>query len=322
MTGRVAGGMTCLALLGMGAGAWSLVHHEETVASAFERAAHHAAAVLDALHLAHRHDAAMTAVVEQTEAAVALAADLARLIPLPPRERRHLVRSRLALAEAQALRRIGDDDAARAAAIDALTAAQQATLAAGALAARYTDSATTRRWQQWTDQTIEWSRRTGRPAVLISKADRHVALYVAGRRTRVFPAEFGPNWIAAKLQAGDEATPEGRYRIVARNSRSQFYKAMLLDYPNAEDQAAFARARRAGRVAADAAPGGLIEIHGAGGRNADWTRGCIAMSNRDIDILFDLVSVGTPVTIVGAHAPIELGRASRRAAESDVHSGR
>ena len=53
-------------------------------------------------------------------------------------------------------------------------------------------------------------------------------------------------------------------------------------------------------MSARARPGGLIEIHGEGGRGEDWTRGCVALSNRDMDDLFRRVAVGTPVTIVGA----------------------
>ena len=82
--------------------------------------------------------------------------------------------------------------------------------------------------------------------------------------------------------------------------RGTFYKALLLDYPNAEDRAEFNRARRSGDLPPSAGIGGLIEIHGEGGRGRDWTRGCAAVTNRDMDELFARVGVGTPVTIVGS----------------------
>jgi lipoprotein-anchoring transpeptidase ErfK/SrfK len=92
---------------------------------------------------------------------------------------------------------------------------------------------------------------------------------------------------------------------VARKDRAAtlYYKALLLDYPNADDRRAFARARRAGEVSAGTGIGGLIEIHGEGGLGRDWTKGCVALTNADIDDLFQRVDVGTPVTIVGSDEP-------------------
>ena len=63
-------------------------------------------------------------------------------------------------------------------------------------------------------------------------------------------AEFGRNGLLDKLHAGDGATPEGRYRVKAKNARSRFHRALLIDYPNAEDLVEFAAARRDGRISA------------------------------------------------------------------------
>ena len=123
-----------------------------------------------------------------------------------------------------------------------------------------------------------------------------------GAPVKTYSVELGFNWIADKLQAGDGSTPEGRYRVVARMDHlaSGFYKALRIDYPNAEDRAEFSRARRGGDLPPSARIGGLIEIHGGGGRRYDWTDGCVALTNPEIDDLFGRVSVGTPVTIVGS----------------------
>jgi murein L,D-transpeptidase YafK len=86
---------------------------------------------------------------------------------------------------------------------------------------------------------------------------------------------------------------------VSRKAASAFHKALLLDYPNAEDQVEFNRAQRTSQLPRTALIGGLIEIHGEGGQGRDWTRGCVALTNRDIDDLFARVAVGTPVVIVG-----------------------
>ena len=100
---------------------------------------------------------------------------------------------------------------------------------------------------------------------------------------------------------GDNATPEGRYRIIRKRGRGEtrYHRALEIDFPNAEDRRAFTAAKRDGRIPANARIGGLIEIHGDGGKGADWTNGCVAMTNTTMEELFRQVAVGTPVTIVG-----------------------
>jgi murein L,D-transpeptidase YafK len=81
--------------------------------------------------------------------------------------------------------------------------------------------------------------------------------------------------------------------------QSRYHRALLLDYPNAADRERFAAAKRRGEIPRGAGIGGLIEIHGEGGRGQNWTEGCVALSNRDMDDLFRRVGTGTRVTIVG-----------------------
>ena len=104
-----------------------------------------------------------------------------------------------------------------------------------------------------------------------------------------------------KRSQGDRATPEGRYRIVKKKDVGQsiYHRALLLDYPNAEDRKRFAAAMKRGEIPRASAIGGLIEIHGDGGRGQNWTDGCVALRNSDMDELFARVPVGTRVTIVG-----------------------
>jgi L,D-peptidoglycan transpeptidase YkuD (ErfK/YbiS/YcfS/YnhG family) len=73
----------------------------------------------------------------------------------------------------------------------------------------------------------------------------------------------------------------------------------MLDYPNPEDRARYRALVRSGRVSRRHGIGGDIEIHGKGGRGQDWTQGCVALENSDMDDLVPRVRVGTPVTIVG-----------------------
>ena len=92
-----------------------------------------------------------------------------------------------------------------------------------------------------------------------------------------------------------------KYRVVKKKDRGQsrYHRALLLDYPNAADRERFAAAQRRGEIPRGARIGGLIEIHGEGGRGQNWTEGCVALSNRDMDDLFRRVGTGTRVTIVG-----------------------
>lgn len=226
---------------------------------------------------------------------------LAEVLPLLPETRSLLQRSRIRLHEARGLFERGDYRAAAQRAGAAGTAAETV-LQSGALrASRYVDRDEVAQWRRWIDETVAWSRRTGKPAIVIYKEKNLLRLYVAGRLQRSYHADLGANVVPRKLYSGDAATPEGRYRIVAKKgpSRTRYHRALLLDYPNQEDLRRLEEAQRAGQVAADAAPGGLIEIHGEGGRGEDWTRGCPALSNDDMDDLYRRVEVGTPVTIVG-----------------------
>jgi murein L,D-transpeptidase YafK len=116
-----------------------------------------------------------------------------------------------------------------------------------------------------------------------------------------FEAELGANGLRQKEHAGDRATPEGLYRVVRmkEGKATKYYKALLVDYPNDSDRARFAAMKRQGRIPRRAGIGGMIEIHGEGGQGNDWTDGCVALTNKNMDTLFARVTLGTPVAIVG-----------------------
>jgi murein L,D-transpeptidase YafK len=158
-----------------------------------------------------------------------------------------------------------------------------------------------KKWRTWADDTIAESRRTGGTALLVSKIERRLYILRKGEVTATIVIGLGKYGLSDKLYEGDEATPEGRYRIVRKFPTSTFYKAMLIDYPNAEDVRTFAEARRKGLVPGRVSTaGGAIELHG-GGKDS-LTKGCVGMENPDMDILYKAAEVGTPVTIVGALA--------------------
>jgi L,D-transpeptidase catalytic domain len=155
-------------------------------------------------------------------------------------------------------------------------------------------------WRRWVAETVAASNDQGGHAVIVDKS-KHIAYLIQnGKVIHRYDCEFGFNPSHQKLFSGDGATPEGKYTIsaVKTNGRSTYYKALLLSYPNANDQARFAENKARGIISRRARIGGLIEIHGEGGRGRDWTEGCVALTNKDMDHLMRYVSVGTPVTIV------------------------
>jgi hypothetical protein len=167
---------------------------------------------------------------------------------------------------------------------------------------RYADHGRIGRWQQMAKDTVEWSRRHRTYAIVVSKADRMLTLYKNGQKVLSYPVRLGFNGIREKRYQGDGATPEGRYRIAGKRGQgqTQFYRALLLDYPNEEDRRRFQSARKTGLIPASKGIGGQIEIHGADNELMAQTLGCVMLENSQMVYLYDRVEKGTPVTIVGA----------------------
>jgi L,D-peptidoglycan transpeptidase YkuD (ErfK/YbiS/YcfS/YnhG family) len=215
-----------------------------------------------------------------------------------------LARTEVRLAGAERAAVAGDFPRAAQLAEEAWESARSADQQLAEAVSRLTDPANQRRWAALVDETIAETRRNRSRAVVVDKLNRRLEVYEAGARRAVFVAELGVNGLEQKTHAGDRATPEGRYRAVEMRSggATRFYKAILLDYPNARDRERFRDLQAQGQVPKSASGAGtLIEIHGEGGKGSDWTNGCVALHNDDMDLLFELVDVGTPITIVGAH---------------------
>ena len=242
------------------------------------------------------------AAVDRALAAVDRASRAADTVPLPEL-RAPLQRARFQLSEAEKGLDRGDFAATVHAAGLAAYEADAVTDGAIAAASRYTDRERVQTWQAWVNQTIEWSREEREPAIVVYKELHLLQLYVNGRLAESYSVDLGSNVLDRKVAAGDQATPEGRYRIVRRldDGESRYYKALLLDYPNEADRRRLEEHRASGAVSASARSGGLIEIHGEGGRGTNWTDGCVALANDDMDELFRRVKVDTPVTIVGGN---------------------
>src|SRR5512146_448458 len=134
--------------------------------------------------------------------------------------------------------------------------------------------------------------------VLILKKDRKLILLSGETEVRRYSVALGLNPVGPKQQRGDNRTPEGFYKIDSRNPNSQYHKSLHISYPNAADRA---RAKKLGKD-----PGGDICIHGLPKGQGwigkaqslhDWTWGCIALSDEEIDEVWKLVSNGTVVEI-------------------------
>lgn len=134
--------------------------------------------------------------------------------------------------------------------------------------------------------------------VVVEKGDRKMVLISNGKQVRAYDIALGGNPKGHKERQGDRRTPEGRYVIDYRNPNSRFHLSLHISYPNAQDRA---RAREK-----NVHPGGMIMIHGTPNhrrrkeallKGIDWTNGCIAVANDEIEEIWSLVQDGTPIEI-------------------------
>jgi lipoprotein-anchoring transpeptidase ErfK/SrfK len=162
-------------------------------------------------------------------------------------------------------------------------------------------------WQEKARQNIKYSASTNSYTILADKFSRQCFVYSKGKVKYTFGFELGKNWIGDKRYMGDKATPEGHYQVIEKKEghQTKYYKALLLNYPNEVDRQRFSADKRNGSLLKSSEIGGLIEIHGQGGKGTDWTDGCIALMDSDMDILYKLAQRGTMVTIVGSLKPVE-----------------
>jgi murein L,D-transpeptidase YafK len=128
--------------------------------------------------------------------------------------------------------------------------------------------------------------------VVVSKKKREMLLLRGESVLRTYQIALGPEPEGPKRQEGDGRTPQGRYAIDRRNARSKYHLSLHISYPDAAD---VTRAREAG-----VDPGGDIMIHGLGDGvrlEGDWTQGCIAVTDEEMDEIWGLVEEGTPIWI-------------------------
>lgn len=211
--------------------------------------------------------------------------------------RSRLTRATLALTEAEAMIGRAKFDQAASRLETASNLAAEAEKAVIAHISRYLDPAQVNRWKTAAEETIADSKDRGVTVFIVSKLEHRLLVYKAGKPFRTYDVGLGFNGLADKRYAGDNATPEGRYRVVRKIPSSLYYKALLIDYPNDEDRRWFAREKARGGIPRSVGIGGDVEIHGGG--QDSLTRGCISLDNDKMDELYALAAVGTPITIIG-----------------------
>jgi murein L,D-transpeptidase YafK len=151
-------------------------------------------------------------------------------------------------------------------------------------------------WAQWSAPPLPEGAHADR--VIVKKAAHSLALYRGAELLRSYRVSLGPEPHGPKQREGDGRTPEGKYTLDYRHANSSFHRSLHISYPSLQD-AATARAH-------GMRPGGLIMIHGiANGLGfvgrlhtlVDWTDGCVAVTDREIEEIWRVVPDGTPISI-------------------------
>jgi murein L,D-transpeptidase YafK len=134
--------------------------------------------------------------------------------------------------------------------------------------------------------------------VVVNKSQSRLSIIRDGKTIKSYLIAMGDAPNGHKLKEGDQRTPQGRYFLDYKKSDSAFYKSIHISYPNEED-----------KLRADAlgiSPGGMIMIHGENPRSTlspeeaqkyNWTNGCIAVTNKEMDELWRMIEPGTPIEI-------------------------
>jgi murein L,D-transpeptidase YafK len=139
--------------------------------------------------------------------------------------------------------------------------------------------------------------------IRIDKSDHKLELVSGSDVVRTYKVAIGPGGVGPKLYEGDKRTPVGTYRVTGR-IKGLFHQFLVVSYPNDEDKARYAELKRRGEVPAGRGVGHGIGIHGVGSdefegvhKQSDWTLGCIALDDDEIDEVARLVRDGTKIVI-------------------------
>jgi murein L,D-transpeptidase YafK len=148
----------------------------------------------------------------------------------------------------------------------------------------------------WPEKNLEVGHKITR--IVVFKSKRRLNIYAGDTLLKSYKISLGRNPIGRKEFEGDNKTPEGKYFVNAKNPRSVCYKNLGISYPNKSDILVSKSYSKS--------IGGDIKIHGLPNRQSfwgkfhrffDWTNGCIAVTNNEMEELYNSVSVGIPIMI-------------------------
>jgi murein L,D-transpeptidase YafK len=148
------------------------------------------------------------------------------------------------------------------------------------------------------NRTLRVSAPVAADSLVLTKSRRELVVYYHGDPVRTYYVALGRNPVGDKERIGDNRTPEGLFFIQGRNPNSRYHLSLRISYPDATHRA------RAARLGVE--PGGDIMIHGLpeeqaafgpAHRDYDWTNGCIALTNQEIEELWRVIRDGTPIQI-------------------------
>ena len=145
---------------------------------------------------------------------------------------------------------------------------------------------------------------TGIVYIIIDKSDYELQVYDDEGWYATYPVVFGNKDLGDKLMEGDKRTPEGTFKIISKRPHEKWHKMLMLDYPTKESWARFNQRKADGQIPRSAKIGGGIAIHGTWPNDdlvvddfTNWTQGCIALKNEDLDELEAFLPIGTKVMI-------------------------
>lgn len=140
--------------------------------------------------------------------------------------------------------------------------------------------------------------------VIVDKSDYELNVYDEEGWYATYPVVFGNKDLSDKLTEGDRRTPEGTFKIISKKPHNKWHKMFMLDYPTQESWSKFKQRQAKGQISKSAKIGGGIAIHGTWPHDeivvddyTNWTNGCVAVKNEDLDELDDVLPVGTKVII-------------------------
>lgn len=140
--------------------------------------------------------------------------------------------------------------------------------------------------------------------IIIDKSDYEMKIYDEEGWYATYPVVFGSKDLSDKMMEGDRRTPEGNFKIISKRPHEKWHKMFMLDYPTTDSWNKFKQRKASGSIPQKAKIGGGIAIHGTWPNDdlvvddyTNWTNGCIALKNEDIDELESILPVGTKVMI-------------------------